>query len=105
MREASYSAPLATHALIKQNFERDGATVRELPRLAFGGAHLDDPERDWRPDVTRRVLAGLVAGVLATALLSAVARARCRSRTRAVARDLAGESSPDARACRGGCCC
>jgi peptide/nickel transport system permease protein len=81
MREASYSAPLATYALIKQNFERDGATVREVPRLAFGGAHLDDPERDWRPDVTRRVLVGLAAGVLATALLSvllalAVARGR-----------------------------
>jgi len=72
MREASYSAPLATHALIKQNFERNGVTVREVPRLKFGAAHLEDPEREWRPDVSRRVLSGLAFGLLATAVFSIV---------------------------------
>jgi peptide/nickel transport system permease protein len=70
MREASYSAPLATQALIKQNLERDGVTVRELPRLQFGGAHLQDPEREWRADVARRALLGLACGALVAALLS-----------------------------------
>ena len=64
MRESTYSAPLATHALIKQNVERDGVTVRELPRLKFGGAHLADPERDWAGDVLRRVASGLVGALL-----------------------------------------
>src|SRR5262245_40025477 len=47
MRETSYSAPLATHALLKQAVDRNGATVREVPRLDFGGAQLEDPDRDW----------------------------------------------------------
>jgi peptide/nickel transport system permease protein len=72
MREASYSAPMATHALIKQNFERNAVTVREVPRLTFGGAHLQDPEREWWPDVTRRVVNGIVFGLFAVALLSIV---------------------------------
>ena len=63
MRESSYSAPLATHALIKENFERNGAIVRDVPRLAFGGAHLADPERDWAADVLGRVAAGMVGGL------------------------------------------
>ena len=70
MRETSYSAPLATHGLIKQNFERNGATVREVPRLTYGGAHLADPPQEQGPDVTRRVLNGWVFGAFATALLS-----------------------------------
>ncbi|MFO1221471.1 MAG: ABC transporter permease [Burkholderiaceae bacterium] len=69
MRESSYSAPLATHALLKQNFERGGATVREVPRLKYGGAHLADPERDWARDVWLR----LAAGVAGTALLTLAA--------------------------------
>ncbi len=36
--------------------------VREFPRLAFGGAHLQDPERDWHGDLSRRALTGLGAG-------------------------------------------
>jgi peptide/nickel transport system permease protein len=72
MREASYSAPLATHALIKQNFERAGVTVRELPRLVHGGAHLSDPARDRAPDIGRRILLGLAGGALAALALSAL---------------------------------
>ncbi|MFI4929184.1 MAG: ABC transporter permease [Burkholderiales bacterium] len=70
MREASYSAPLATHALLKENFERDGAIVREVPRLKFGGAHLADPERDWAGDVLGRVAAGMATGALLTLAVS-----------------------------------
>ncbi|HVO08626.1 MAG TPA: ABC transporter permease [Burkholderiaceae bacterium] len=79
MRESSYSAPLATHALLKQNVERDGVTVREVPRLRFGGAHLADPARDWASDVLGRVAGGAAAGLLVAlaaslALAAAVAR-------------------------------
>src|SRR5262249_5231795 len=55
MRETSYSAPLATHALFKQAVERNGTMVREVPRLDFGGAHLEDPGRDWAGDVVARI--------------------------------------------------
>lgn len=72
MRESSYSAPLATHALLKQNLERGGATVREVPRLKYGGAHLADPERDWARDVARRVAAGVAGAALLTLAASLV---------------------------------
>lgn len=71
MRESSYSAPLATHGLIKQNLERDGRTVREVPRLAHGGAHLLEPQADWSGDVLARAAAGLLVAALAWAALSA----------------------------------
>jgi peptide/nickel transport system permease protein len=72
MRESSYSAPLATHALIKANFERDGVMVRDVPRLMFGGAHLSDPERDWAPDVLGRIAVGVIAGALVSLVMSLV---------------------------------
>jgi peptide/nickel transport system permease protein len=70
MRESTYSAPLATHALIKQTVERNGVSVRELPRLQFGGAHLRDPEREWAGDVLKRVALGLAGGLLLTLAVS-----------------------------------
>jgi peptide/nickel transport system permease protein len=72
MRESTYSAPLATHAFLKQNVERNGATVRELPRLLFGGAHLHDPETERGGDIAQRVALGIVAGLAATLTLSVV---------------------------------
>ena len=42
--EKTYSAPFATHLYAKETVDRPGqGTVREFPRLKFGGAHLDDP--------------------------------------------------------------
>jgi peptide/nickel transport system permease protein len=63
--EKTYSAPLATRLFQKETVERpDGTTAREFPRLAHGGAHLED-EADWGRDVALRALAGLAgAGVL-----------------------------------------
>jgi len=61
--EKTYSAPLATHLFTKETIELPGGkTVRDYPRLLYGGAHLEDPERDWGPDVIRRALAGMAAG-------------------------------------------
>ncbi len=75
MRETTYSAPLAYLGLDKQSVGVEGRTVREHPRLQFGGAHLADPPTQWAGDVTRRALGGAAAGlgvlgvlILATAL-------------------------------------
>ena len=68
--ERTYSAPLATHAYARELIESgDGAAYRGYPRLKFGGAHLDDPERDHGMDILLRMLAGISAGMIAAALL------------------------------------
>jgi peptide/nickel transport system permease protein len=69
--ERTYSAPLATHSQARETVERsDGSTVRETPRLQFGGAHLADPEQDWLGDVLARAATGLLLGLLASLLLA-----------------------------------
>lgn len=58
--EKTYSAPLATRLYQRENVERpDGTTVREFPRLAHGGAHLED-ESSWGADIALRIVIGLV---------------------------------------------
>jgi peptide/nickel transport system permease protein len=94
MRESSYSAPLAWHAFAKEATTRDGRTVREYPRLAYGGAHLADPQRDWAGDLARRAAGGAAAGLALAALafaLVAAALARERGGWVAAARDLAAD--------------
>jgi len=62
--EKTYSAPLATRLYQKENVERpDGATVREFPRLAHGGAHLAD-EAGWDLDVALRIAGGFAGGAV-----------------------------------------
>jgi peptide/nickel transport system permease protein len=70
MREASYSAPLAVFGFTKESVERDGQTVRDYPRLAFGGAHLADPATQWAGDVLGRTAMGAALGLLAAAVLA-----------------------------------
>lgn len=61
--EKTYSAPLATHLFAKETIELPGGkTNRDYPRLRYGGAHLEDPERDWVRDVARRALEGMATG-------------------------------------------
>lgn len=78
--ERTYSAPLATHSQSKESIEQaDGGSVRAAPRLQFGGAHLEDPERDWLGDVIVRAAAGIALGLAASflfAVLLAMALAR-----------------------------
>ncbi|MEJ2577161.1 MAG: ABC transporter permease [Gammaproteobacteria bacterium] len=65
-REKTYSAPLATRAFVKESVELpDGSTVRDYPRLVYGGAHLEDPARDWLADVVATALLGALAGLAA----------------------------------------
>lgn len=91
MRESSYSEPLAWRGFAKQPVERNGETVREHPRLAHGGAHLQSPETDWAADVGARGLAGAAGGLvlgLATACLFALGLARSHGGFAAALRDL-----------------
>lgn len=73
MREVTYSSPLATHAYTKQSIEVDGQVVRDFPRLEHGGAHLHDPAKQWRDDVTSRALGGLLGGLVLFAAAAAAA--------------------------------
>ena len=73
MRETTYSAPLGFLAITKQTVTRDGQTLRELPRLLFGGAHLQNPASDWRDDLWRRGLLGAAGGLLLALAASGLA--------------------------------
>jgi peptide/nickel transport system permease protein len=71
--EKTYSAPLATHLYAKETIALpDGRTVRDFPRLRYGGAHLRDPHADWAADVAKRALAGLGAGAALWAAAAAL---------------------------------
>ncbi|MBI1942395.1 MAG: ABC transporter permease [Betaproteobacteria bacterium] len=77
--EITYSAPLATRLLQKERIERpDGTSVRDYPRLRFGGQHLKD-EADLSQDVALRIVAGLA---LAAAVWSLVVLAGRRTLAR-----------------------
>ena len=80
-REKTYSAPLAYASFQKETNVVDGREVRDFPRLAFGGAHLKNPEREWQADLWTRGLKGGFFGLLAAfALASLVAWLRARLR-------------------------
>ena len=78
-REKTYSVPLGTHQFSKESMLVEGRTVRDFPRLQFGGVHLADAQCAWLADVAWRSLAGLAAGALLAAaawLLVAVLHAQ-----------------------------
>ncbi|HET7033394.1 MAG TPA: ABC transporter permease [Casimicrobiaceae bacterium] len=78
--EKTYSIPLGTHSYSKESILIGGKTVREFPRLQFGGRHLADPDRDWLSDIVKRSVAGLAAGAVVAALTwLAVAALRARA--------------------------
>jgi peptide/nickel transport system permease protein len=82
--EKTYSAPLAVYLYAKESMETaDGKTLRDYPRLKYGGAHLTDPQAEHTGDVIKRGLYGVFAGWLGGVLLSLliVSFAAARSRT------------------------
>jgi peptide/nickel transport system permease protein len=79
MRETTYSSPLATHGHTKESIETDGKTVRDFPRLTFGGAHLKDADREWAGDVLGRGLVGALGGLAVFAAIAALVAASIRS--------------------------
>ncbi len=75
-QEKTYSAPLATHLYSKESIEQaDGQTVRDYPRLKYGGAHLQDPQQEWASDVVWTAIIGvqeaLLAWLLAVGIITA----------------------------------
>jgi peptide/nickel transport system permease protein len=68
-REKSYSVPLGTHGFAKESIMVDGKSVRDYPRLEFGGAHLKDADAEWAGDVAKRSVKGLVGGAAGVVLL------------------------------------
>ena len=85
--EKTYSAPLAVYLYAKESIEtRDGKTLRDYPRLKYGGAHLTDPQREHVSDVLKRGLYGLFAGWLGGVLLALLIVTFAASRSRTTAR-------------------
>ena len=81
-QEKSYSVPLGTHGYAKESMVVDGKTIRDYPRLQFGGAHLKDTEAEWARDVAKRSVLGLIGGAIGAVLLwLVVAALRKRSGT------------------------
>src|SRR5690606_2929590 len=70
--ERSWSAPLAYRLFTKETEIIDGEPVRDFPRLVHGGAHLSDTQ-EWKADVVRRAVTGLVAGAAVGVLIAFVA--------------------------------
>ena len=94
MRELGYSEPLGWQGLNKETVERDGQTVRDYPRLQFGGAHLNDPERQRVPDIVARAATGAALGLCvaaALALLTAFVLGRGHGGTRAALNDIVAD--------------
>jgi peptide/nickel transport system permease protein len=87
-REKTYSIPLGTHQYSKESMLVDGKSIRDFPRLQFGGTHLKDVDREWVEDVAQHSITGLAGGAAgAAALWLVVAALRARS-----ARTGVGES-------------
>ncbi|MCA1937381.1 MAG: ABC transporter permease [Dechloromonas sp.] len=75
--EKTYSSPLATHLHAKETTEVPGVgTVREFPRLKFGGVHLDDPAQRGG-DVAMTALRAVGLAALVWLALAALVAARC----------------------------
>jgi len=96
--EKTYSAPFAYTLYTRETVvDEKGVQKRIFPRLKYGGAHLDDPQRERAADIASRALTSLVQAVVFTAALFALLawmlgrHWRCATRT-AVRRVLRGET-------------
>ena len=71
--EKTYSAPFASHAYSKETIElSNGSTVREFPRLHYGGAHLSEPEQEKAGDLLLKSLIGFIVGLFIWCFASSV---------------------------------
>lgn len=76
-KEKTYSAPLATHLYTKETIVlANGSTLRDYPRLKYGGVQLADPHIQWTRDIVQRIALGLIEGLALTALLALLLAAR-----------------------------
>lgn len=71
--EKTFSAPFVTHLFTKENIELpDGSTVRDYPRLKYGGAHLENPDealKDIILNVLKGLFLGLAIGIVITSII------------------------------------
>ena len=92
--ERTYSAPLATHAYAKEIVElpatpgEPARQARDYPRLIYGGAHLKDPQREWRDDVLLTAFRGLALALPVWLLAALAVVAACTSAQRLASRDF-----------------
>lgn len=87
-REKTYSAPFAIHLFSKESIEQpDGSTVRDYPRLAYGGAHLAADGDGRAADILAKALLGGVKGLTLWILLIFLL---CRADRRRLTRLLTG---------------
>ncbi len=97
--EKTYSAPFAAYAFAKEVIELpDGGTKRDFPRLAYGGAHLADPEKERASDISIRSATGIAGGLaawlaMAAVLIAAIARNARMSWRATLAALIAGRTS------------
>ena len=69
--EKSYSEPFATHLFSKESIQQeDGTSVRDYPRLQYGGAHLESLEGK-RQDITNTLMVAASYSLLAWAIICA----------------------------------
>jgi peptide/nickel transport system permease protein len=78
-RERSYSAPLATRLYAREQIIVDGKPARDFPRLAHGGAHLEE-EAERPRDIAARIGLGLLCAGLAAVLIGLAVRRLQRRR-------------------------
>ena len=82
-KEKTYSAPLATHLHAKETMElAGGRTVRDHPRLRYGGAHLEDPGSQWAGDVATTALRGFGTAAVVWAVITGLVALRFARRRR-----------------------
>ena len=73
--ERTYSAPLATHGFSKETVELPGLSnagnqVREFPRLAGGGRHLQNPADEHGRDLALQAARGVAFGAIVWLMLA-----------------------------------
>ncbi|VAW72855.1 ABC transporter, permease protein 2 (cluster 5, nickel/peptides/opines) [hydrothermal vent metagenome] len=63
--EKTYSAPFAATLFTRETVvDENGVQQRIFPRLKYGGAHLDDPQRDRAADIAERSLTSVGQAVV-----------------------------------------
>ena len=71
--EKTYSAPFAWHSYAKETImHKDGTKIWGYPRLNYGGADLNNPERDRLPDILKTGALGALKGLLLSLLVVSV---------------------------------
>jgi len=88
-REKTYSAPFATHLFSKESIEQaDGSSVRDYPRLVFGGVHLGPDGEGRGADILLKALLGAGKGLVVWFVLLVLL---CRMDRRRLMRLLTGK--------------